>query len=113
MTQKDEIRYLHNLLQHKDRWYVDVYAPDVALFQEIAERVKTKVDNYLSRVTLRDVWSAFVVWQRSPDKIMPPKADYYLSFLNDYAWDIGLKYLNGRDVDYYIESINVKVEFIP
>lgn len=112
MTQKDEVRYLYDLLSHKNRWYVDVTAPDIELFQDIAEKAKRKVDSLLQNISFTNLWRGFMAWERDANKILSPQEDYYFSFLNDYAWDLGLKCLKGNERQYYEEGINLKVYFL-
>lgn len=112
MTQKDEVRYLFDLLKHKDRWYVDVTAPDVEMFQDIAEKAKEKVDALLCNISFGVFWRAFLEWERDENKIISPKEHYYYQFLNDYAWELGRKSLRDNEQSYYEESINLKVYFI-
>ena len=107
---KQEVKQLWELLQHRDRWYVDVTCPEIELFYDIAEKAKEYADYYLSRISMLELWRRFKLWEKS-EKIMPPESDYYFSFLNDLVWEIGLSTLEGREKDLYEESINLFIKF--
>jgi len=115
MKHKDEIRYVHTLLKHRDRWYIDVSAPDISMLQEIAEKAKTRADSVLSRATVADLWKAYNIWMAS-DRIKMRNEeegwDYYMEFLSDFVWQVGYNYLRGMEKDWYADSINLRVMFI-
>jgi hypothetical protein len=106
--QKDEIRYLHKLLQYYDKWYIEINCPDVAMLQEIADKAKDRVNKVFSKITVSDLWTAYLKWNRG-DKMTPESDPYndFLYFLSDYAWDIGYKYLKGTEKMLYADSVNL------
>ena len=108
---KQEVKALWELLQHRDKWYVDVSCPDIDLFYDIAEKAKEYADYYLSRISTSELQRRFKLWEIS-EKIMPPESDYYFSFLNDLVWEIGLSVLEGIEKDRYEESINLELKFM-
>jgi hypothetical protein len=110
--QKDEIRYLHKLLQYYDKWYIEINCPDVAMLQEIADKAKTRADKVLTRVTVNDLWTAYLKWDKS-DKIMQPNDNPYFAFLNDFVWEEGFKYLKGTEKTLYGDSINLSFKLMP
>ena len=111
ITVKHEIKHLHSLLQHRNKWYVDIQCVDIPEFQDIAEKAKEIADYELSIMSVHALYNRYLKWEVS-EKIIPPKADYYFSFLNDLVWDLGLSALEGREKDIYGDSINLKLYFI-
>jgi hypothetical protein len=111
MTQREEIGHLRGLLQHRNRWYIDVQSPDIEEMQEIGEKAKEYADNKLSTISTQGLYIKYQKWVKS-DKILSPEADYYHSFLNDLAWELGLSALKGQEREWYTESINLKIYFI-
>jgi len=111
INKKQEVKLLWELLQHRDRWYVDVSCLEIEILYEIAEKAKEYVDYFLSRISLSELQKRFKLWEKS-EKIIPPEADYYFSFLNDLAWDIGLSVLEDKEKDLYEENINLIIKFI-
>lgn len=107
----EEIEYLHGLLKHRDRWYIDISCPDIPEFQDIAEKAKAHADKKLSDLGTYSIFRRFRKWEKE-DKIIAPEDYYYLTFLDFLAWDLGRGALKGRELDLYEESINLTVKFI-
>lgn len=112
MTQREEIRHLRNLIvNNRNKWYIDIQAPDIEEMQEIAERAKEYADNKLSSISTQSLYNKYLKWIKS-DRIISPDEDYYHSFLNDLTWDLGLSVLRGTERQWYTESIILKLYFI-
>jgi len=107
MSEKEEIQLWHAFLKNRGKWYLDIYAPDIPEFQDIAEKAKSHADRKLSRMAFSSFWSAYKKWKKS-DKIMSLKDDWYESFLNDLVCDLGLGALKGIEKDWYFESCYLK-----
>jgi hypothetical protein len=111
ITLKDEMRHLHNLLKHRDKWYIDVQCLDVDVLTDIAESARENANYGLQKMSLGALYNRYLKW-REEDKIMSPDADYYREFLNQVVWDLGLDSLRGRDKDMFCDSINLTINFI-
>jgi len=110
MTQKDEIRQLHALLQYKNRWYIEYSAPFNPIFEDIAELAKEYANDRLSSMSVNNLYNRYLKWAKE-DHIMPPSSSYYHVFMDDIVWDLGLRALKRRDKDLYCESIVLRIKF--
>lgn len=106
--EKDEIREWHRVIQFKDRWYIEISCSDSQMILDIADKAKDRVNKVFSKITVSDLWTAYLKWDRG-DKMTPESDPYndFLYFLSDYAWDIGYKYLKGTEKMLYADSVNL------
>lgn len=111
MTLKDEIRHLHRLLKHKDRWYIETQCPDIDIVMDVAEKAKEGANDSLQNISLGALYNRYVKWAKE-DKIIPLEGDYYRIFLNDVVWDMGLASLKGSEKSVYTDSVSLTIEFI-
>lgn len=111
MSVKQDIRHVHSLLKHTDKWYVEMTAPDIDLFQEIGERAKENATERLTKMSVSSLYTRYLKWSRE-DQIIPLSKSLYHVFLDDLAWDLGLSTLKGRERDLYCESVVLKIKYI-
>lgn len=108
---KKEIQHLHNLLIKKDKWYLDFTCPEIEEYQEIAEKAKSFADYELGEMSESALYGRYSRWRNS-SPIIAPGEDYYMNFINDVVWNLGLSCLKGLNRDRYEESINLTIKFL-
>jgi len=111
MTDKKAIKHLHSLLQHRNKWYIDPYAPDIPVLQEVVEKAKEAADDGISGLSSNALYTRYKRWKKS-DPFMGKDEDLFHAFLNQVAFDLGLASLKNEERLYFEDSCNLKICFI-
>ena len=106
---KNEIRHLHNLLKHKNRWYIEISCPDIPELQEIADRAKEEANEGLSDISLNALYQRYRKWSQEP--LISPDEDYYHTFLSQVAFDVALQGLHHEEKILFEDSCSLTVKF--
>ena len=109
---KKEIRLLWQLLQNKDKWYLEVQHPDTDLYTEIADEAKTYATEKLSKMSVNALYQRYRTWFDN-DPILSDVDEYYHAFLSEVAWHLCLEGLpKGDEKLYFEESCSVEIKFL-
>lgn len=109
MSDQKAVRILHSALKHRDKWYIDLFAPEG--MEDYGEKAKLYADKKLSAMSSIQLWWAFRKWEKS-DAIMRPEEDYFIVFLNDLCFNLGKSALRGTDRLLFEDSCSLTVNFI-
>ena len=111
MTDKKAIQHLHSLLQHRNKWYIDPFAPDIPVLQEVVEKAKEAADYSLGRLSASALYSRYERWRKS-DPFIGKDEDLFHAFLNQVVFDLGLASMRKEEKLYFEDSCNLKICFI-
>jgi len=116
MSEKDEIRHLWALLQHRDKWYLDFNCPDDTYINDIAEKAKENADEALSNISQSALYGRYKTWLKELPPVYvikgEPDARYFDNFLSDLAFNLGEKSLKGSERKIFQESVNLFIRFL-
>jgi hypothetical protein len=108
-SEKQAIEILQYLLHNKDKWVIETHCPDG--MEEIAEKAAIEADKRLSSISYSSLYRAFLKWDKS-NPILRPEDDFFLAFLGDLAFNIGVRYLKGVDRIIFEDCCFFTVRFI-
>jgi hypothetical protein len=113
---KGEIRHLYDLLQHRNKWYLDFTCPDNPEIQNIAEIAKSNADSALSEISFTALYGRYQRWAKGPPHVNIFKGEsdekYFDIFLSDEAFDLAEKSLKGSERKIFQESVNLFIMFL-
>ena len=111
MGDKQAIGHLHDLLQHTDRWYIEVESPDIPELEEISEKAKESADSALSSMSTFALYQRYKRW-RASEPFIGKGEDYFNAFLNQVVFDLGKNSLKGKERMLFEDSCNLSLKFI-
>lgn len=114
---KDEIAVLRGMLQHRERWYLDIsVSEECEELKAVAEKAKSNADKKLSSMSAGDLLKHYTEWSSNllPVTVIKGDADekHYDNFLSDLAYLLGEKSLKGNEKKLFQESCNLFIKFI-
>jgi hypothetical protein len=107
---RSDVKYLHSVLRHRDKWYLDPYAPDSIEYIDIANKAKENADEKLYKMSESNLYRRYIKWRTSP--IIGLNEGYFNAFLSDVAFDLGLKSLNTKEKALFEDSCFLTFKFI-
>jgi hypothetical protein len=112
MTDKRIIQIIHDVLQCRDKWYLDhSITEDNPELQEIAEKGKEFADQRLSELSSFALYQRYKVWQKS-DPIIGDDNKYFHVFLSDVAFNLGMKALAKDEKQLFNESVSLQFNLL-
>jgi hypothetical protein len=111
MNEKQAIRLIHEVLQNKDKWYLDVICPDDVDIEDIANKAKENADDGLPSLSVSALYSRYRLWR----KILPPieeNKEFFDQFLSAVAFDLGRRSLRGTERDLFEDTCSISIHFL-
>jgi hypothetical protein len=115
MSDRDAIKNLHELLKHKDKWYINPSAPDNPVLIDVCEKAKAEADKRLSEMSFRSLYKRYEEWYKTQPpfiELQDYKGDYFSEFLNDVVFNLGTESLKDKEKQWYLDSCNLTLHFI-
>ena len=107
---KQDVKHVHNLLKHKDRWYLDVSCNTPELY-EVCEAAKGDADYELFKMGLNALYNRYLRWRDQLEGTAPPK-DSINIFLSDVAFSLAAASLRGEERLMFEDSCSMTIQFI-
>ena len=106
---KNDMRHIHALLKHRDRWYLDV-SSNVPELQDICEEAKGNADYELSKMSINALYCRYVNWRDEyPQQWL--REDSIRLFLSDISQKIASSSLDYIDRLMFDECCTVTIKF--
>lgn len=111
MKDKEAIRLLHDILQHKDKWYLDFNVLEIDEFDDVCEKACENADYALPSLSVSALYSRYRLWKQS-EPILDCNKELFDCFLSDVAWDLGRRSLRGKEREIFEANYHLTIHFL-
>jgi hypothetical protein len=112
MTDLKVMYIIRDVLQTRDKWYLDhSITDDCSELQEIAEKAKEHADIKLSKISALGLYSRYKKWRKS-DPFIADDDKYFHAFLSRVAFELGMKALVREERLMYDECVSITFKTI-
>ena len=105
------VHFIHSLLQNKQNWYIDLYAPDNDQLIDVAEKAKFNADLNLSGITETELLRAYKTWKKSEPQFSQG-ADPFDVFAGYVACEIGSASLSAEEKALFDDECYLTLKFL-
>jgi hypothetical protein len=111
MKDKEAIRLLHDILQHKYKYYIDFNVLEIEEFDEVALKASQNADYTLPTLSVNALYQRYKAWQSS-SPIVNPDRDHFDNFLDAVLYDLGRKSLRGNERTIFEDNYCLRIHFL-
>lgn len=110
MTDKSALKLLHEHLKDCGKWYIEVTAPDVEEFEEIADKARGNADYMLPRMSFHAFYTRYLRWKEQVEETVGD--DTFKDFLDCLVFNLCLNSLEGTERTIFEDSCNATVRWM-